>query len=131
MGRAIVARAGLAERRVPQPRLVLGARLGVQFIKHLIGRVLPLQLRDATLGIIEIAEDNRLSRTRLPEGLTWNLLIAGSCLGGIGFTMSLFIAGLGLPAELLVVGKTGVLLGSLIAGLLGAWLLSHRLPRPG
>jgi len=71
----------------------------------------------------------RLSRTRLPEGLSVGALIAGACLAGIGFTMSLFIAGMGLPPEQLVAGKTGVLIGSLCAGLLGAFLLSRILPR--
>src|SRR5262249_13062301 len=31
---------------------------------------------------------------RLPEGVNWQILIGAGCLGGIGFTMSLFIAGL-------------------------------------
>jgi len=84
------------------------------------------------LGIVGAAAVAvRLSGRGLPDGLTWRILIASACLGGVGFTMSLFIAGLGLPDELLVAGKTGVLFGSLIAGTLGAWLLARTLPRDG
>jgi NhaA family Na+:H+ antiporter len=71
----------------------------------------------------------RLTGGRLPEGLNWRILCAGACLGGVGFTMSLFIAGLGLPAEFMVAGKTGVLFGSLIAGAVGVALLARSLPR--
>lgn len=82
------------------------------------------------LGILGAAAlAMRLSRAPLPEGLNWRILAAGACLGGIGFTMSLFIAGLGLPADFLVAGKTGVLLGSALAAALGAWLLARHLPR--
>ncbi len=82
------------------------------------------------LGILlAAAAALRIVGGRLPEGLNWRILIAGSCLGGVGFTMSLFIAGLGLPAEFLVAGKCGVLFGSLVAGALGCWMLSRSLPR--
>lgn len=83
------------------------------------------------LGILGAAALTiRMGWTRLPAELSRGALLAGACLSGIGFTMSLFIAGMGLPPEFLVAGKTGVLLGSLIAGALGALLLRHYLPRP-
>jgi NhaA family Na+:H+ antiporter len=45
-------------------------------------------------------------------------------LGGIGFTMSLFIAGLAFDdSETLAMAKTGILLASLMAGVSGFWLL--------
>ena len=56
----------------------------------------------------------------LPDNVSWRQIIGAGCLAGIGFTMSLFIAGLGLEqAELLVSAKAAVLLGSLISGLIG------------
>lgn len=61
----------------------------------------------------------------LPRGVTWRLIHGVSWLGGIGFTMSLFVAGLAFteaPA-LLTEAKLGVLMASLAAGLAGALLL--------
>lgn len=61
----------------------------------------------------------------LPRGVTWRLIHGVSWLAGIGFTMSLFVAGLAFtegPA-LLTQAKLGVLLASLAAGLVGASLL--------
>jgi Na+:H+ antiporter, NhaA family len=59
----------------------------------------------------------------LPAGASWRLLHAVSWLGGIGFTMSLFIAGLAFPdAATLDASKLGVLAASIVAGLAG-WLL--------
>jgi NhaA family Na+:H+ antiporter len=68
-----------------------------------------------------------LGLARLPTGVHWRHVIAGGCLGGIGFTMALFIAGLALEGELLDAAKVGILGGSTLAALLGAALL---LPRP-
>ena len=66
----------------------------------------------------------RLGVASLPDSATWRGLIGVSCLGGIGFTMSIFIAGLAFPdlPELLDSAKVGILAASLAAGLLG-WLL--------
>jgi NhaA family Na+:H+ antiporter len=61
----------------------------------------------------------------LPGGVTWRLIHGTAWLGGIGFTMSLFVAGLafaGAPG-LLTEAKLGVLMASLAAGLAGAFLL--------
>jgi len=54
----------------------------------------------------------------------WRMIHGVAWLGGIGFTMSLFIAGLafGDSAELLTSAKLGTFLASLIAGVVG-WLL--------
>ena len=57
---------------------------------------------------------------RLPAGVTWNGVLLVGCLGGIGFTMSIFIAGLAFEsAELLAGAKLGVLLASVIAATIG------------
>ncbi|WP_372831721.1 Na+/H+ antiporter NhaA, partial [Pontibacterium sp.] len=61
----------------------------------------------------------------LPKGLNINHIIGVAFMGGIGFTMSIFIAELGFahhPEDLLM-AKTGVLFASLTAGLTGfIWL---------
>ena len=69
----------------------------------------------------------KLRIASLPRGVTWPMLFAAAVLGGIGFTMSLFIAGLALPPELQEAGKTGILAGSALAALLGAGLLKWSL----
>lgn len=58
---------------------------------------------------------------------TWKVVYGVALLAGIGFTMSLFIAGLSFtdPA-LLEFAKVGILIGSLISGLLGYFVLSRR-----
>lgn len=62
----------------------------------------------------------RLRLTILPPGVTWRHLLGIGCLGGIGFTMSIFIANLAFEQEnLLAASKTGVLLASVTAGVLG------------
>jgi len=60
---------------------------------------------------------------KLPRGLSWPIMIGAGFLSGIGFTMSLFIATLGLDGELLEVAKGGVLLGSAISLILGCGIL--------
>ncbi len=68
----------------------------------------------------------KLGLARLPRGTTWPMLLAAGVLGGIGFTMSLFIANLAFPAppELLIAAKTGIIAGSAIAAIAGAGLLA-------
>lgn len=62
----------------------------------------------------------RLRFGALPDGARWNHLLGTGLLGGIGFTMSLFIADLGLPdARLLEGAKLSVLCASLISGVAG------------
>lgn len=60
----------------------------------------------------------------LPRGVRWRHVLGASFLAGIGFTMSLFISALALPAELEVYSKTAILLSSLIAGSIGALILT-------
>jgi NhaA family Na+:H+ antiporter len=66
---------------------------------------------------------------RLPEGVNWKILIGAGCLGGIGFTMSLFIAGLALQGPLLEEAKVGTFAGSAVSAALGSLLLWWWLPR--
>jgi len=62
----------------------------------------------------------RLGWCRLPAGVSWGGVLLVGLLAGIGFTMSIFIANLGFAdPNLLGAAKLGVLIGSLIAALLG------------
>ena len=65
----------------------------------------------------------KLGLARLPHGMNWKILLGAGCLAGIGFTMSIFIAGLGLEEELLSAGKIGTLLGSALSAILGLGFL--------
>jgi NhaA family Na+:H+ antiporter len=72
----------------------------------------------------------RTGLAKLPEGISWGILAAGGVLAGIGFTMSLFIAGLALSEPLLLAAKIGILTGSALCAVLGSALLLWLLPRP-
>jgi len=63
----------------------------------------------------------------LPHGVPWRAIGGAGMLGGVGFTMALFIAGLAFGAEpsLLVAAKLGIMGASLAAGVLG-WLVLRR-----
>jgi NhaA family Na+:H+ antiporter len=62
----------------------------------------------------------------LPEGVTWRHLLGVSILGGIGFTMSLFIAALAfIDAEVLATAKLAILLASFMAATTGLLLLTR------
>jgi NhaA family Na+:H+ antiporter len=67
----------------------------------------------------------RLGVAALPQGVTWPVLLGGGFLAGIGFTMSLFVAGLAFAdhAPLLADAKIGILLGSLLSAVVGAVVL--------
>lgn len=62
----------------------------------------------------------RVGVVSLPTGVTWRHVIGLSCLGGMGFTMSLFVATLAFGSgQLLETAKFGIVTASLIAGILG------------
>lgn len=68
----------------------------------------------------------QLGWAELPQNARWGTLVATAMLGGIGFTMSLFIAGLAFPdAALLDQAKIGVLTASTVAGVLGYLVLGR------
>lgn len=66
----------------------------------------------------------RLRLASLPENVTWRHVNGAGWLAGIGFTMSLFVAGLAFTTEsLLDMAKLGILIASLCAGIAGALFL--------
>ena len=77
----------------------------------------------------------KLKIVSMPTHVTWKSLAAVSVLGGIGFTVSLFIANLSFGdmgtegALLLERAKLGIVAGSLASGIVGYFLLNLFLPK--
>lgn len=71
----------------------------------------------------------KLGVASLPSGVTWPVLIAGAMLAGIGFTMSIFIAGLALNGPVRDMAMVGVLAGSVLAAIVGMVALLAILPK--
>jgi NhaA family Na+:H+ antiporter len=68
----------------------------------------------------------RAGVAELPAGIGWGAVHGASWLAGIGFTMSLFVAGLAFPdGGLIDEAKVGIFGASLIAGV-GGWVLLSR-----
>ena len=62
----------------------------------------------------------RAGAAALPSGVRWSDVLVVGLVAGIGFTMALFIATLAFPpGPLIEVAKLGILLASLIAGVIG------------
>lgn len=106
---------GITWENALQSKLVIAVALGLVLGKP-IGIVL------AALAAVKM----RLGA--LPRGVTLRGLVLVGCLGGIGFTISVFIANLAFTAPpLLAAAKLGTLIGSGCAAsiglLLGQWLL--------
>jgi Na+:H+ antiporter, NhaA family len=71
----------------------------------------------------------RAGVSQLPEGASWRQLHAVSIIGGIGFTMSLFIGTLAFPDPAMAADvRIGVLSGSLVCAAVGYWLLRMSSP---
>lgn len=70
---------------------------------------------------------------KLPQGLNWGSLYGVAALAGIGFTMSLFIGTLAfenITADILFDERLGIIAGSLLSGLVGAFILRFTLKLP-
>lgn len=96
---------------VDQP-LTLGVTLGL-----FLGKPLGISLF-AFLAV-------RLGMAVLPADVKWSHIIGAGMLGGIGFTMSLFVSGLSFVSpELLNYSKLGILSGSVLSAIAGLIFLS-------
>ena len=74
----------------------------------------------------------KIGLAEMPQGMNWKNIAGVSLLGGVGFTVSLFVANLSFSSEypeLLNQAKFGVLCGTIIAGLLGYVVLNAVLPK--
>ncbi|WCL48505.1 Na+/H+ antiporter NhaA [Leptospira sp. GIMC2001] len=67
----------------------------------------------------------KLKVADLPSGSNWMQVLGAGFLGGIGFTMSIFVAGLAFKGEMdyLSDAKIGILTGSIISAIVGMTLL--------
>ena len=104
---------------------------------HLHGDLLKVLSSPVSLGIglglifgkfIGITAFSRLlvafKLAKLPGNVNWNMIYGTAFLGGIGFTMSLFINELAFRDESLIfTAKVSILFASLTAGVMGALLL--------
>jgi NhaA family Na+:H+ antiporter len=99
--------------------VTLGVGLGL-----LVGK--PLGISAFTLAAA------RWLKIELPQGVTGRHIIGAGCLGGIGFTMSLFISGLSFDdPHMMDFAKLGILAASVLAAAAGAVVLAFTKPAPG
>ncbi len=79
------------------------------------------------IGIVSFAYLSiKLKFSLLPNGTTWKQLIGAGFLGGIGFTMSIFIALLSFPEiEFQALSKLAILLASVTSGAIGYTVLRN------
>jgi NhaA family Na+:H+ antiporter len=73
----------------------------------------------------------KMGLATLPKRTTWTLLFGMAILCGIGFTMSLFVAGLSFEhgTENAELSRLGILIGSLLSAVIGYLFLAWRLDR--
>lgn len=97
-----------------------GVGLGI-FLGLVLGKPLGITLFSFT------AIKSRLCE--MPEKAGWGMFFAVACLGGIGFTMSIFVDTLSfqdvaVAEQMQNAGKIAILVGSLAAGILGSLLIT-------
>lgn len=74
----------------------------------------------------------KLKLASLSEGINWKTIFGVSCLGGVGFTVSLFIADLSFgrsEMELLNQAKLGIIIGTIVSGVIGYSFLRFTLSK--
>jgi NhaA family Na+:H+ antiporter len=91
--------------------ITIGIALGL-----VLGKTLGITLA-TVLGV-------RLGLGRLPDGVRWPHLVGGAAVAGIGFTVALFVADLSFRGGRLENAIIGILLGSLVSGLVGAAVIA-------
>jgi Na+:H+ antiporter, NhaA family len=75
----------------------------------------------------------KLGMAKLPTGSSWTTLYGTAVLCGIGFTMSLFIGSLAFDSHGGVATfdeRLGIILGSLLSGVVGYLILNYSLSKP-
>lgn len=116
-----LANAGVVLKGISFSELISGVS-GVIEISLLAGKVLGIFI----FSWISV----KIGLAKLPDNVQWKHIFSLGFLGGMGFTMSLFISNLAFTSEaLLNPAKIGILVGSLIAGAGGYILLSLTLKK--
>lgn len=90
-----------------------------------LGIVLGLALGKPIGIVLATTAAVALGLSRLPPDLAWRHVVGAGLLGGIGFTMSIFITNLAFTgqAEVVNASKMAILIASLVSGIAGfAWL---------
>ena len=103
----------------------LGVDVGAMLSSPVLYGVLLGLLVGKPLGIMLFSMAMVKSKlASLPENVNWFHMLGASILGGVGFTMAIFVANLAFPDEgLVATAKLGILAASLLAGVLGFVLL--------
>ena len=93
----------------------------------IIGLVLGKQLGIFSFAFLAI----KSGLANMPEGVDWGQLWGAAALGGIGFTMSIFISELGFrdQAAILADAKIAIFVASILAAICGYLILHFMLPR--
>lgn len=95
--------------------------LGV-FFGLLIGKPLGIFLTTFVITKLKISD--------LPAGVTWGHVLGVSVLGGVGFTMAMFVANLSFTdPSITIMAKAAIIAASTIAGILGFLLLRREANR--
>lgn len=104
---------------------------GLGELSHLSINIALALVLGNTIGIMLMsAIAIKLKLADLPENVNLKQLLGVSLLGGLGFTMSLFIANLAyVEDDLIAAAKMGVIIGSLVAGVFGYLILRFTLPK--
>jgi NhaA family Na+:H+ antiporter len=93
--------------------VALGVAVGL-----FLGKIIGISL--ASYGAV------RVNLGRLPPGTTWAHVFGLSAVAGIGFTVSLFVAGLAFTDPLLTnLAKVGIFSGSIVSGIVGSIILAR------
>lgn len=96
-----------------------------------VGIILGLFVGKQTGIFIFIWLGIRFNLTAMPKDMTWGALYGMSTLCGVGFTMSLFIGSLAFDqtaAQMVFDERLGIIIGSLLSGVFGFFILKRSLP---
>jgi NhaA family Na+:H+ antiporter len=111
------------------PRNLIGSLTGSNSVGVILGLLCGKPLGITLASLVTV----RLGLASLPNGTMWKHIIGAGFLGGIGFTMSIFITMLAFEdPEIILTSKVSILFGSLVSGVTGYLLLRiSEKKRPG
>ncbi len=102
---------------------------GIEDAAHVVYNIALALVFGNTIGILLMSFISvKLKIADLPENVNFKQIFGISILGGLGFTMSLFIANLAYVDEgVVAAAKMGIIIGSLVSGLIGYFVLKFTL----